>query len=140
MTRPQSPSMFAQDAHGGFTVNPALRQVKSDKLARQVKERKMGRAKKKSDPVWFSAALEVVLSVARRQQFLNVDDVLEVFAPLASASGLSTPDNRALGPVMTSAAAKRYIESTECSDNSRRPEAHGKMIRRWRSLKYEGAA
>lgn len=85
-----------------------------------------------ADRDWLTSALRGVRVLAARNMYLTSDDVWRWMRPLQ----LSTPDNRAMGAVMSSSARDKYIEPTKEWRISERSVCHGRPIRVWKSLRY----
>lgn len=85
----------------------------------------IARAGEHADDDWKRAATAAVLSISPGEQF-TTDDVW----PRIPA-GLTTPEPRAMGAVMTSLAAAGEIVKTDRVRESRRPEAHANPKAVW---------
>ena len=89
-------------------------------------------ASRGADRDWLTSALRGVRVLAARNMYLTSDDVWRWMRPLQ----LTTPDNRAMGAVMSSSARDKYIEATKEWRISERSVCHGRPIRVWKSLRY----
>jgi hypothetical protein len=89
------------------------------------------RGRKHADPMWLKVALGIVRELAMTRGSFTADDV---HAGLRLRPDVTTHDSRALGSVLREAAAHRWITVTDEWVQSRRPEAHARPVRRWRSL------
>ena len=80
---------------------------------------------------WKETTADIILHLAQTKQTFTTDDVWErVTKPL---------NPRALGPVMKLAQKSGWIEPTSEFISSKRPVAHARPVRVWRSLIYTGA-
>lgn len=83
--------------------------------------------------LWEESALECIVEIARKQQFLTGDDVMN----LLDEKGIECyGDPRGLGNVMRMAAGKRVITKTETWVTSKRKSQHSSPRRIWISLLY----
>jgi hypothetical protein len=87
-----------------------------------------------ADRDWLLTALRGVRILARRNEYLTSDDVWRWLGPLK----LTTPDNRAMGAVMRAAKDEEVISSCQEWRVSERSCCHGRPVRIWKSLRYEG--
>jgi len=94
-------------------------------------EEAVARVTRGTDPDWKRAALSAVYFVATQNEFVTADPVWHEL----DARGIERPrEPSALGPVMRTAKMLGWLESTDRTLESERPEAHGKPQRVWRSL------
>lgn len=87
-----------------------------------------------ADRDWLLTALRGVRILARRNEYLTSDDVCRWLGP----HKLTTPDNRAMGAVMRAAKDEAVISSCQEWRVSERSCCHGRPVRIWKSLRYEG--
>lgn len=85
---------------------------------------------------WRRHALRSVELLAMIHSRFTADDVWE----LLDGIGCGTPEPRAMGGIMRTAAAHLWIHATGDYATSKRPECHGRPVRVWASLLLAGAA
>lgn len=78
---------------------------------------------------WHATAFKIVKRLAYRREEFTADDVWEAMPE--ELLGLVEP--RALGSVLLSARRAGIIKATKRYQPTRRPEAHGRPIRVWKS-------
>lgn len=83
--------------------------------------------KRQADDAIFSAATYA----SRRPERAFTTDL--VWYMLKQHEAITPHEPRALGPRMDAAAARGWIERTEETRNSSRPECHSRPVRLWRS-------
>jgi hypothetical protein len=82
-----------------------------------------------------AAAYAAVQWYTRKQQFLTTDHVWHY---LSEFNHTKSPEPRVLGPVMRKARSDHLIVPTNEYTRSHRRVNHGRMIRVWRSVIYDG--
>jgi len=83
-----------------------------------------------ADGTWWAASMRAVRHLARTQELLTADDVLQ----LVEAQGYKTKDNRAMGGIMRHAMNLGLIEITETFEASHNKRKHASPTRVWKSL------
>jgi hypothetical protein len=96
----------------------------------------MARAERSAAPEWWNFMLEAALAVARLNEYLTTDHVEDW---RRSHGGPTTPERRALGPLMRTAARRGYFEKTGRVERSGMRVCHARDKAVWRSLVYQGA-
>ena len=94
----------------------------------------MQRVERNADPEWKQAAERAIYHYARHNQELTVNDM---WAGVESL-GLSTPENRASGPVLLRCAKRGWIEKTDRVSKTNRASRNRGDVAVWRSLIYKG--
>jgi hypothetical protein len=96
----------------------------------------MDRAERHADPHWKRCMLESAKAVAERKPFFDSEDVVrwcQQHHPNAT-----THEQRAIGPLMRSAAALGYCVVTDHWNKSTLPQNHRRPMMAWYSLIYRG--
>jgi hypothetical protein len=101
-------------------------------LGTELKREAIERVERNADQQWKAVAEAAVRQIASTRRTLTTDDV---WAALTD-TGFSTHEPRAMGAIMTAAARKRWVEATDRTIESTRPENHRRPVRVWRSLIY----
>lgn len=86
---------------------------------------------------WKVAAMVAVRVAANRNATFTTDDVWDALS--ANTVGVSTQDNRALGPIMVMAAKSGVCRKTRTFPETRpskRPELHRTPLQIWESLLF----
>jgi hypothetical protein len=96
----------------------------------------MARAERSAKPEWWDFMLAAALAVARRNEYLTTD---HIEAWRLAHGGPSTPERRAMGPLMRTAARLGYFEKTGRVERSGMRICHARDKSVWRSLVYQGA-
>ena len=104
----------------------------NEEEARKRRDEGMKRAEDGAAPLWKDAALFAVMEAAKHNPFFTADDIWQYMPP-----GVTTTDNRALGPVMMSVCKGGYITRTKEVRESTRPALHMCPRRVWRSNVYQ---
>jgi len=94
----------------------------------------MARAQRACNPVWWSFMAMCVTGVARRRELFTTDDLEWVRQTL---NGPSTPEKRALGPLMKWAEGQDICEPTDMWLPSSQYACHRRPMRVWRSKIYQ---
>lgn len=89
----------------------------------------MSRAWEHADSDWRTAALAIVLDLARTTSTFTTDSVWEEL----DALGFKTHEHRAMGPVMRQAAKHNWIAKTDRVVPTMRPHANRRPIAVWQS-------
>lgn len=90
-------------------------------------------AQDREDKTWREKLLDLLRELARQLQYLDSDDLY--------AAGVPKPaHSNAMGSIWKEAIARGWIVETleEPRRRSRRPEAHGAKMTRYKSLIWEG--
>ena len=112
---------------------PALQITLDAYAAEQAKRAAQETVASHADGEWKTVALDAVKQVAQRKSELTTDDVLEILR----AQPVATHEYRALGPVMTRAAAAGYIRATDRFFASASVSRHRAPKRVWASQLYD---
>lgn len=83
-----------------------------------------------ADDQWWEMALSTLRRVCESQNELTTDDLWEHI----DASGESTHERRAMGPLMKAGEARGWCVPTDRVRNSSRPICHTRPLRIWQSL------
>lgn len=88
-----------------------------------------------TNPEWSAFVLVVVQLCARLHAIFSTDEVHAVLDAMGDGAP-TTPEKRALGPIMLLAQQKGWIEPSQLQPftPSNRKENHGRPVRCWRSL------
>lgn len=81
-----------------------------------------------ADDEWFATALGIVRELAAFREPFTTD---EIWFVLEARRGLVTPEPRAMGAVMRSAAANGWVRATDAYRKSVRVECHARPLRVW---------
>jgi hypothetical protein len=96
------------------------------------KRKGMARAQRAADRRWWAAMLECGKLVAQRKSHFTTDDV--TILCYTRYPGASTPERRAVGPLMKALAALGYCVPTGDWIKSAQRQNHRRPMMRWRSL------
>lgn len=107
----------------------------SRKAAQIARAEGMERAAEAANPEWWRWMMQATIEVARRKPFFFTDDMEYL---RLTRQGPSTHENRALGPLMTAAKRAGICEPTDHWSPSSQRVNHGRFMRVWYSLLYEG--
>lgn len=100
--------------------------------ARKVTEQAIEQVDANADPIWKSNALMALDWLSRARHKITADDVWEYL----NAHRLDGPhEPAALGAIFRTAAAKGWIKQTQEFEPSKRPAAHCRPLRVWRSTR-----
>jgi len=100
--------------------------------ARRVTEQAIAQVDANADPIWKTNALMALDWLSRARTSITADDVWEYL----NAHTLEAPhEPAALGAIFRAAAAKGWIAQTDQFQPSRRPSAHCRPLRVWRSAR-----
>jgi hypothetical protein len=100
------------------------------------KQEGMGRAARGANPEWVSFMLAALIEVARRQPYFFTDDIERI---RIERGGPSTPEPRAMGPLMKRAQRDGICELTTRFVTSARVICHCGQKRVWKSMLYRAA-
>lgn len=95
----------------------------------------MRRAARSADPEWWAFMLQVVREVARAKPFFFTDDLEQI---RLNRGGPVTSENRAIGPLMKEVQKLGFCEPTDRWVPSSQKVNHGRYMRVWYSLIYQG--
>ena len=112
-----------------FTDLPLFSQPPQDP-AESGKQDGMNRANKHADAAWKEAAVQVIRQAALARPFITVNDLWDGL----EATGLTTHENRASGPVLTMCAKRGWIAKTGEIIKSTRATRNRGDVAKWRSL------
>jgi hypothetical protein len=96
----------------------------------------MRRAQLHADPHWWQCMLECGRMVAEGKPRFNCDDIVELCRK--RHPNASTPEHRAMGPLMKELARLGYCVKTLDWFESRQKVNHARDMRTWHSLIYRG--
>jgi len=99
-------------------------------LAVELRDKAIDQVEDNADEQWFTEAMEGVRWLAQQSTLFTTDDVWEY---LAGIPEVKTHDHRAMGAVMQKAQKLGWISPTERYWQSKRPVAHARPIRVWKS-------
>lgn len=99
--------------------------------ARQARDEAVARVDAHAEDAWKLAALDAIYFIARRYDEFTTDAVWWL---LAQAEVQAPHEERAMGAVVQSAQRQGWIQRTERTHKSVRPECHTRDLRVWRSL------
>tara|TARA_B100000579_G_C22752570_1_gene814775 strand:- start:126 stop:500 length:375 start_codon:yes stop_codon:yes gene_type:complete len=94
------------------------------------KENGMHRVDENANEEFRRVALKTILTYARNKPYITANDIWESLDLI----GITTHDNRALGPLFKKAARNKWIEKTNQTMRSVRSTRHSGDVRVWRSL------
>lgn len=95
----------------------------------------MERAARGADSLWWQFMIEAAKEVARAKPFFFTDDLERI---RRERNGPTTPENRAMGPLMNSARRLGYCVATDRWVASSQRINHCRFMRVWYSLIYVG--
>jgi hypothetical protein len=98
----------------------------------QLKEIAMEQVEENANAEFKRVALKSILSFAMNKPYLTANDVWDSLDLL----GITTHDNRALGPIFKKAAKDGLIEKTNTTTKSNRCSRHCGDVRVWKSLVF----
>ena len=98
----------------------------------QLKEIAMEQVEENANEEFKRVALKSILSFATNKPYLTANDVWDSLDLL----GITTHDNRALGPIFKKAAKDGLIEKTNTTTKSNRCSRHSGDVRVWKSLVF----
>jgi hypothetical protein len=99
------------------------------------KRRGMARAQYAADRRWWASMLECGKLVAQRKLYFTTDDVVRLC--YARYPGASTPERRAIGPLMRALAALGYCRPTATWAKSVQRQNHRRPMMIWHSLLFK---
>lgn len=102
---------------GQLTIGEALRDVGTAQVAGH-------------HPEWMARALEQLRDLAQTFPHLTADDLRSRMAHLQDEPG----HHNAYGSVFLNAARAGWLEATDATCRSERPDAHARRLQVWRSL------
>tara|TARA_R100001594_G_scaffold833_1_gene3416 strand:+ start:2562 stop:2933 length:372 start_codon:yes stop_codon:yes gene_type:complete len=102
---------------------------------KQLKERAMERVDQNANEDFRRVAMKSICSYAIKNKTLTANDIWDCLDLL----GISTHDNRALGPMFQKAAKEGWIEKTNMTTQSNRSSRHCGDVRIWKSLLFSSA-
>ncbi len=105
--------------------------------ARAGKNDGMDRAERAANPEWWRFMWAALIETAQRKPFLFTDDLEQI---RLSRGGPETHENRAIGPLMREAVKQGVCEPTDHWVASSQRQNHGRFMRVWYSLLYQGPA
>ncbi|KRR21319.1 hypothetical protein CQ14_06630 [Bradyrhizobium lablabi] len=85
-----------------------------------------------ANPAWLSLMLELTRVVCLTHRRFNADDVMDLYDAIEHAP--TTPEARAMGPVLQKAAKAGYCKKTKLTEKSRRKGSRGRSLTMWESL------
>ena len=95
----------------------------------------MARAARSANPEWWNFMLNAVRETCVRKPYLFTDDIEKL---RLTRDGPSTHENRAIGPLMNYAKKLGYCAPTDHWIPSSQRVNHGRYMRVWYSLIYQG--
>lgn len=102
-------------------------------LAEEMKRTAIEHADYATNPLWRDRALDAVLAVAKSHREFTTD---LVWLELSKTDGMSTPEPRAMGPIMITAVKRGWCRPTDRFKPTDRPAAHRNPKRVYVSLLY----
>jgi hypothetical protein len=93
----------------------------------------MARVYRAANPAWVLAVNSAILKAANTKPYINADDIYPLIPP-----GVTTHDNKALGPLMRKAAFDGIIRKASWVEKCMRPVRHAADLQMWQSLVYGG--
>ena len=105
-------------------------------LGAELRDQAINQVQRNADADWFTEAVEAVRWISEITLYFTTDDVWEYLK--MTSPELSTHDNRAMGAVMKFCQKKKFVEPTDDYWQSKRPQAHARPIRVWKSIIYYG--
>jgi hypothetical protein len=102
--------------------------------ATEARDVALERVERAASPDWSATMFALVVQVARRLPTFTADDVFDALAEIPEDVRPSTPEGRALGPVMLRAAAQGVCSKAGMPGRlSRRRSRHAAPLNVWRS-------
>lgn len=99
--------------------------------ARAARDEAVDRVDRHADEAWKAAATDAIYLMATKRDEFTTDAVWWLLAH----AGIGAPhEERALGALMQAAQRQGWIQRTERTHKSVRPECHARDLRVWRSL------
>jgi hypothetical protein len=97
----------------------------------ELRDAAIDRVEENANEQWHTEAMEGVRWLAQQSTLFTTDDVWEHLATVVPEA--KTHDNRAMGAVMRKAQKLGWISATDRYWQSKRPMAHARPIRVWKS-------